>query len=166
MNSDEENHHTSDERVPVLKKERSSAKGAITRAITNIEKIPKTQENIDEIKKKLQGLPELIENFEEIHHNLIQHLTNGEDKEKAMAYRKNVLSEVEGYETAAHTWIAGEEADSEDAMQTTRLRSDSEVTTAADPEKSDEHLRLSKLQDEIQEAKWKSNCWKKRDNSW
>ena len=48
-----------------LKKERSTLKGNITRAITAIEKIPKVKENLKDIEAKLKIIPELIEKFQD-----------------------------------------------------------------------------------------------------
>ena len=69
-----------------LKKERSTLKGNITRAITATEKIPKVKVNLKDIEAKLQIIPELIEKFQDIHKRRTQQLTENDDKTDGDTY--------------------------------------------------------------------------------
>ncbi len=97
-----------DEEFQALKKERGNVKGAITRAITTIQKIPKTREYLEEIRTKLDTIPQLLEQFEDVHQRFMNHVDE-EGKEEAIAYRQKFVAETEEFEQGLHMWVAGEE---------------------------------------------------------
>ena len=128
-----------------LKKERSTLKGSITRAITAIEKIPKEKKNVKDMEAKLQIIPELIEKFQDIHDRLIQQLTEDDDKTDADTYRNQVVYEAENFEQAMHMWIAGEsEQDVERDDVIIRPNPDNEDTRA--------YTKTDTIQEEYQNA--------------
>ena len=60
-----------EEPTTVRRKERGIAKGVLTRLINGIEKIPKTKENLQKIKEKLNLLPETVQRFEAAHQHYV-----------------------------------------------------------------------------------------------
>ena len=100
--------------VATLKKERGAAKGAITRWITCLERINKTQENVPKIKEKLGALPGVVKLFEDAHQHYVAVLSEETDKDEAVVYRQNVLSEVENLEQEIYMWLAEELGDEEE----------------------------------------------------
>lgn len=136
MNSDEEFDQTE---LGSVKKERSTSKGAITRLIRAVDKIEKKEENIVEIKEKLDGLPKVIEQFENVHKRYLTLLgDDGEKLKEAATYRAAILTEAEEFEAAIQMWLAEEE--------------ENPVEEHAIESLQDENIRMAKELEEINKA--------------
>ena len=94
------------EEVTKLKEERTKLKRKIKTIISAIDKIvgSSQKENLDKVTKKQSALPDLIEQFEEVHSKLIEKLDE-EEIDGAERYRAELLGDYESCDDAAKVWI-------------------------------------------------------------
>ena len=94
------------EEVTKLKEERTKLKRKIKTIISAIDKIvgSSQKENLDKVTIKQSSLPDLIEQFEEVHSKLIEKLDE-EEIDGAERYRAELLGDYESCDDAAKVWI-------------------------------------------------------------
>ena len=89
-----------------MKEERTKLKRKIKTIISAIDKIvgSSQKENLDKVTIKQSALPDLIEQFEEVHSKLIEKLDE-EEIDGAERYRAELLGDYESCDDAAKVWI-------------------------------------------------------------